>query len=144
MPEQKPFYDPKKLLRYPHMFPKDIAIWERFLEQHAGEYNGFSYDIKVGKGAEMPQSTPAEYARMADILSKYRIDVVGFKDNLIEIIEVKPEASTVAIGQVVAYVALYVRDFNPNIQVQGAIVTDRFIEDISYLTKLNSINYYVV
>ncbi len=144
MPEPKPFYDPKKLHRYPHMFPGDIAIWERFLEKHAEEYTGFSYDIKVGKGAKLPSSTPEEYARMADILSKYRIDVVGFKPGLIEIIEVKPEASTVAIGQVMSYVELYKRDFKPTLPVIGAIVTDRFIPDINYLTKLNNINYYIV
>lgn len=144
MPEQKPFYDPKKLARYPHMFPKDIAIWERFLEQYAEEYTGFSYDIKVGKGTEVSPDMPEEYARMADILSKYRIDVVGFKENLIEIIEVKPEASTVAIGQVVAYVSLYIRDFAPQVEVKGAIVTDRFIPDISYLTMQQGINYYIV
>ena len=126
------------------MLPKDIAIWERFLEQHAEDYTGFSYDIKVGKGTELPLSTPAEYARMADILSKYRIDVVGFKPGLIEIIEVKPEASTVAIGQIVAYVDLYKRDFSPTTEVKGAIVTDRFIPDIDYLTKQNNINYYIV
>ena len=92
MPEQKPFYDPVKLRRYPHMFPKDIAIWERFLDKYAEDYTGLSYDIKEGTGAELHPSTPEEYARMADILSKYRIDVVGFKNNLIEIIEVKQEA----------------------------------------------------
>ena len=144
MSEQKPFYDPIKLRRYPHMFPKDIAIWERFLDLHAAEYTGFSYDVKVGKGTELPPSAPEEYARMADILSKYRIDVVGFKNGEIEIIEVKPEASTVAIGQVVAYVALYLRDFNPAAKVTGAIVTDRWIPDIEYLTKEQGINYYVV
>jgi len=126
------------------MFPKDIAIWERFLDLHARDYSGFSYDVKVGKGTELPPNTPQEYARMANILSKYRIDVVGFRDGLIEIIEVKPEASTVAIGQIVAYVSLYIRDFNPSARVVGGIVTDRYIQDIDFLTKQGQINYYVV
>ena len=139
-----PLYPAEKLLRYPHMFVHDIAIWERFLEQHGEDYSGFSYDVKVGKGTELPKNSPVNYRRMANILSKYRIDSIGFKDNFIEIMEVKPEASTVAIGQVIAYINLYKRDYEPSQPVVGAIVTDRFIPDIAYLTGLEGINYYVV
>jgi len=126
------------------MFPGDIAIWERFLELHGKEYTGFDYDVKVGLGTQPLRPTTPEYARMQDILSKYRIDVVGHKDSSLEIIEVKPQASTVAIGQVVTYVELYLRDFKPTLPVTGAIVTDREIPDISHLTSRLGFAYYIV
>ena len=144
MQHATPEFDPVKLRKYPHMFVHDIAIWERFLEEHGEDFSGFSYDIKVGTPAPpRPDETPP-YKKDREILSKYRIDVVGFKSTQIEIIEVKPEASTVALGQIIAYVDLYRRDFNPTVQIIGAIVTDHYLPDVEYLTKLHGINYYVV
>lgn len=144
MPHAKPDFDPVKLRKYPHMFPEDIAIWERFLDKFAENYNGFDYDVKVGLGTTASEGTPVEYARMQDILSKYRIDCVGYKNSLIEIIEVKPEASTVAIGQIITYLELYRRDLKPKLPVVGVIITDHEYPDISYLTKLKGIDYYIV
>ena len=122
----------------------DIAIWERFLETYGNSYKGFDYDVKVGTGSTIPENTPPEYARMQDILSKFRIDVVGFRSSSIEIIEVKPEASTVAIGQVIAYRALYERDFKPTLTVRGVIITDHEVPDIKYLTSILGFEYYIV
>ena len=139
-----PEFPSEKLFRYPHMFPLDIAIWERFLEKFGKDYDGFDYDTKVGTGAEIDIDTPENYARMITVLSKYRIDVIGHKNGRLEIIEVKPEASTVAIGQVITYVDLYERDFSPAAKVVGAIVTDREVGDMRYLTEKMGILYIIV
>ena len=144
MPHNKPTFDPVKLRRYPHMFREDIAIWERFLDKHGNDYKGFDYDVKVGKGHGIANDTPPNYARMVDILSKFRIDAVGYKSSSIEIIEVKPHAATTAIGQIFTYVELYKRDFAPRLLLHGNIITDHEIPDILYLTKLFGIGYYVV
>lgn len=144
MPHAQPIFAPEKLRRYPHMFPLDISIWERFLEKVGSEYTGFDYDVKVGTGSTPLENTPPEYARMQDILSKFRIDVVGYKPSQIEIMEVKPEASTVAIGQVLTYLELYKRDAQPTLPVIGVIITDHAIPDIDYLTKILGFDYYVV
>lgn len=144
MPTQSPQFPAEKLRVYPHMFPLDIAIWERFLDNFAKQYTGFDYDIKVGLGTPPPPNTPPAYARMQGILSKYRIDVVGYDNSRIYIIEVKPEASTVAIGQVVSYMQLYQRDFNPSLPLKGVIVTDRELPDIRHLTEQLGFDYYVV
>jgi hypothetical protein len=142
MPEPK--FTTDKLFRYPHMFPLDIAIWERFLEGYADLYTGFDYDIKVGTGAVVPEEWEDNYKRMAEVLSKYRIDVVGHKPGRLEIIEVKPEASTVAIGQIVTYMELYRRDFSPSDTLVGVIVTDREVGDIRLLTEKLGFDYYIV
>ena len=144
MPHATRIFDPEKLRRYPHMFPEDIGIWERFLEDYASNYVGFSYDVKVGTGVEANPEDNKKHAYMKEILSKYRIDVVGLKDSLIEIIEVKPEASTTAIGQIITYVNLYQRDEKPTLPVRGVIITDHYIEDMDYLTNELGIDYYVL
>ena len=139
-----PKFSNEKLFRYPHMFPLDIEIWERFLDKFSKDYLGFDYDIKVGTGAPVEPDTPDNYARMIETLSKYRIDAVGHLPGRLEIIEVKPEASTVAIGQIVTYIELYKRDFSPALPIRGVIVTDRKVGDMSYLTLKYDIGYIVI
>jgi len=118
-----PKYKSEKLIKYPHMFPLDIAIWERFLDAYGASFLGFDYDVKVGTGTQPREGFGDNYARMQEILSKYRIDVVGYQSDSIWIIETKPEAGTVAIGQIEAYTRLYERDYNPTKKVIGCIVT---------------------
>jgi len=114
------------------------------LDKYAGDYLGFDYDIKVGTGTIVPNEWDDNYKRMAEILSKYRIDAVGHKTGRLEIIEVKPEASTVAIGQIVTYMELYKRDFSPSDTLVGAIVTDREVGDMRLLTKKLEFDYYII
>lgn len=139
-----PAFPNTKLFKYPHMFPLDIAIWERFVDRFGSDFLGFTYDVKVGSGTEPAEGVGDNYRRMQAILSKYRIDVVGFKSDAIWIIETKPEAGTVAIGQIEAYTRLYKRDFNPELPITGAIITDRELPDMRYLTNEKGIEYYVV
>lgn len=144
MSHLNPRFPAEKLRKYPHMFPHDIEIWERFLDKHGSTYTGFDYDIKVGSGTPHAPDLPPNYARMQDILSKYRIDCVGYRDSRIYIIEVKPEASTVAIGQVIAYANLYNFEFKPPQDVIAMIVTDREIPDMKLLTEQLKIEYIIV
>ena len=144
MPIVTPRFPSDKLQKYPHMFQEDIAIWERFLDGFAGNYNGFDYDVKVGTSTPSPVNTPPKYVHMTGTLSKYRIDVVGYKDSQIEIIEVKPAGSLSAIGQIQGYVELYKRDFSPSLPVKGVLVTDWYIEDIDHLTNELGFDYYVL
>jgi len=137
-------YGTDKLTKYPHMFPLDIAIWERYLDSHGDDFLSFDYDVKVGSGTEPIRDIGSEYERMQRILSKYRIDVVGYRSNAIWIIETKPEAGTVAIGQIEAYTRLYKRDMSPKLQVVGCIITDRKLPDMDYLTSARNIKYYIV
>lgn len=144
MDEQNGKYPTSKLKRYPHMFALDIAIWERFLDLHGSEYLGFDYDIKVGTGTPAPEGTPDNYARMQEILSKYRIDAVGYTESEIHVIEVKPEAGTTAIGQIDIYVPLYRRDFSPTRKVVGVIVTNRELPDVKWRIAQKNAKLFIV
>jgi hypothetical protein len=139
-----PEFPAEKLIKYPHMFPLDIVIWERFLDTYSGDFSGFTYDVKVGSGTKPIKGLGSNYERMQQILSKYRVDVVGYKPNAIYIIETKPEAGTIAIGQIEAYTRLYLRDFKPQLPIIGMIVTDRELPDMRYLTSQKKIEYYIV
>lgn len=144
MPPGLRAYPATKLLRYPHMFPLDIAIWERFLIGNADHYNSFSYDVKVGKGTKAHKPKDAVYVQMQSVLSKFRVDVIGDHGDYLELFEVKPNASASAIGQVIVYLMLFVKEYNEDIPVKGAIVTDFEKPDMRSLTEELGMNYYVV
>lgn len=141
---EKALQPPEKLLRYPHMFPLDIAIWERFLDEYGLLYKGFKYDVKVGRGTDPIGKVPEHYARMQRELSRYRIDAVGLREDRIEVLEVKPNASAGALGQVITYLQLFVKDYPQDLPVVGGIVTDRVRPDMEDLCNDNQLLYYVV
>ena len=140
----EPRFPPDKLAKYPHFFPLDIPIWERFIDSFGAGFSGFNYDVKVGSGTKPVKGLGAKYRRMQRILSKYRIDAVGFRGDAVVIIEVKPDAGTIAIGQIELYTELYERDFKPGRRVVGAIVTDRELPDIRDFAEARQYEYYLV
>lgn len=137
-------YNPERLSRYPHMFPLDIAIWERFIDRHGTDFSGFSYDVKVGSGSQPIEGLGSVYERMQAILSKYRIDCVGYKPGAVYIIEVKPEAGTIAAGEIELYTSLYARDFSPAERIVGCIVTDRLLPDMDWYCQQKGIELFIV
>lgn len=137
-------YDPTKLQKYPHLLPRDIAIWERFLEVHAGEFVGFQYDIHVGGAVGRLPGWTIEDAQMASWLEAKRIDVVGFKEGEIWIIEVKHEAGVGAFGQLMAYRELYWQKYSPKVPVVMCLVTNNLTPDEQLVCEKLGIRFYVV
>lgn len=139
-----PRFSPEKLARYPHMFARDVEVWERFLEKHARGYEGFDYDIKVGKGRPSREFWDPSMKRMNEILTKKRIDVVGYQKDQIHVIEVKPNASNEAIGQALTYANLFRKESKDLRPVVPVIVTDSEIPDMLLLTKEFGVGYIIV
>lgn len=123
-------FAPEKLHRYPHMFPADVPVWERFLEMRAAEFVEFSYDVLVGKGIEPDRTLDREIQQLSVKLTKKRIDVVGFKEGSIWIIEVKEIATVSAPGQVLGYHRLYLRDFKPTIPSFPLLIFSKASRDV--------------
>jgi hypothetical protein len=137
-------YPPEKLHKYPHLMVSDIRIWEQYLETVEYEFKSFEYDVHVGTGIEVnPEWEPA-IKLMALSLSEKRIDVVGWVGNVPTIIEVKPSASLAAIGQVLAYRALYVQRFPDRVTPLLMIVTDMESPDMRFLCREFGIKLVVV
>ena len=129
---------------YPHMFPGDVAVWERFLDKYGEIYTGFQYDMMCGVECEQFPRWEEPYRKDAAVLSRLRIDAVGFRSDGIDIIEVKPRAGSQAIGQVITYVDHYVNDYKPNLRVRGVIVTGEEDRNIPPIADKLGIAYIVV
>lgn len=120
----------KKLSKYPHMFPRDILVWERFLEMHAVDFLGFDYDVKVGRGIDPGEHIDENIRRNAKLLTQKRIDCVGYKLGEIWIFEVKEHATISAPGQVWGYLQLYKQTYHSTRRVVAALVAQTYAPDI--------------
>lgn len=130
-----PRFPPTKLHKYPHMFPRDIAVWERFIDEYGHEYTGFDYDVKVGTGWDPGSNFDANIRSNAIELTKKRIDCVGYKPGEIWILEVKEHAGISAPGQVWAYQKLYRRSFRTTRRIVTGLVYESSSPDIAIVAK---------
>lgn len=125
---------PYKLLsKYPHLMPNDIRIWERFIQTFPKFYTSIDYDVKVGTPKQYPGLTGDKYKKDLEDLSRKRIDVIGYRDKEIHIIELKPYAGFSAIGQVEGYLELYKPYLPPEEILVGFIITDYQTPDTANL-----------
>ena len=135
------FFPPEYRGKYPHMFPKDIAVWERFLDEHGQLYEGFYYDVKVGRKARVPKHWRPEYKKDAMVLSRLRIDAIGVTPGSYHLIEVKPKATAAAIGQLLTYKHHFESDYSPERSVQPLLLAAEFDPNLYPLLAQNGIAY---
>ena len=96
----------KLLAKYPHLKPKDIAVWELFVKCNDDFFDSVDYDYPVGEGADfLPTGTKTPDERENKLYQR-KIDVVGYVNNEVWIIEVKPKADMSTLGQILTYQAL--------------------------------------
>jgi len=135
------FYPPDFKGPYPHMFPEDLKIWERFLTKYGALYNGFYYDVTVGQPVEVPSYIKENYKRSAEILSKLRIDAVGERENTIDLIEVKPIGNLSALGQLLTYHKHYISDYEPSKPVRMVLVAGEINPNVETVLEDHAIVY---
>jgi len=121
---------PVRNLRYPHLLPFDIPVWERFLETTTYKYIDFDYDVRVGEGRTPPDDVPDNIKQMAYDLSLRRIDAVGRTASEIHIIEITRSAGLKAVGQLVAYPLLYSLTYHPTQPLVKVLVCETIQTDI--------------
>lgn len=137
-------YPPVSQDKYPHMFPLDKEVWERFLAKYGQMYIGFQYDITCGITSEKTTTLDPAYQKDATILTKLRIDAVGESPSNMDIIEVKPRGNMAAIGQLLTYKKHYTSEYNPAKPVRMVLVCASIDPNIIQLAEENGIAYMVV
>lgn len=134
----------EKRYKYPHMKPNDIEIWERFIEKFPEYYNSVQYDFNVGDPPPFNPLADDGTDLNQDKLYRLKIDVVGHYNNIIDIIEIKPNAGPGTVGQVIGYRELYLRDEQPKEKVQAVILTNKIQPNMEYLCKIQDVKLIVV
>lgn len=126
-------YSYAKRYKYPHMKPNDVAIWERFIAKNPDAYDLVDYDVIVGDRPRFDTVVSKETGGDALDLYRRKIDVLGYKGDTIDLIEVKPEASPAALGQLLGYVSLYKLYRDPNATIRPVLLTDVLKTDMALL-----------
>lgn len=108
----------------------EIGLIERFIDKFPDAYDEVIYSYPVGSPPPFDPIVNQATEGSADYLYRRKIDILGFKGNDIDILEVKKQAGTSAIGQVKGYRTLYVRDEKPNVKVGCKIITDIASKDL--------------
>ena len=137
-------YKYEKRFKYPHMKPNDVAIWERFIEQFPDAYETVQYDVAIGDVPAFMEERSSREGQAMKELYRLKIDVLGYKGNTIDLIEVKHEAGASSIGQLLGYVELYKRDFEPSAPVRPVLLSNILKPNMQYLTEQQNIKLIVV
>ncbi len=130
--------------KYPHLIGEDTEVWNRFISKFPDRFNTVDYDVHVGKGADtspIPDETSKNYW---ENLTKKRIDVIGYKDTFVTIVEVKKRASLFTLGQVLGYRFLYLREFPEVLLVRTLIVAAAISQDDRDTLKHYGIDFIIV
>ncbi|GAH67404.1 unnamed protein product [marine sediment metagenome] len=122
---QKPVVMPA----YPHMLAEDTAVWSKYLASPLVPIKEVWYDVHVGKPVDVGEAASDMDRRIAAGLTRKRIDVVALVGGGFWVIEVKPRANMVALGQVLTYTRLFIQEYAPPGEVWPVIVCDAVDED---------------
>jgi hypothetical protein len=123
---QRPVIMPK----YPHMMAEDTLVWTRFLQTESHRLKEVWYDVHVGQSVIFDMGLSDLEQRIADGVTRKRIDVVASVGGGFWIIEVKPHASMYAVGQVLTYRRLFVKEYRPKGIASAVIVADSYDPDL--------------
>jgi len=116
--------------KYPHMLPAEVRRWDAFLSRYGMPEGTVSYDVHLGEGAAIDPSWPEWMAGMVRVLSTHRVDVVIERPDEVVIVEVKGIAGMGAVGQLVGYEALWVKERGVGRPVRLLLVCERMEADM--------------
>jgi len=122
----------------------ETLIWERFLTAFPNAYDEVAYNVKVGEGAVIPEGTEENIAFDFKTLTQRKIDVIGFKGNDIDIIELKPYAGTGAVGQVKAYGILFKSTYDATAKPNLIVMTDVEQRDTKTVAESEGVKLIVI
>ncbi len=126
-PSQRPVVMPT----YPHFLAADTEVWTRYLRDPIVPIKEVWYDVHVGLPVDLGAAADEMDRRIAAGVSRKRIDVVAKIGAGFWIIEVKPVAGLTAIGQIMIYYRLFLREFQVAGEVFPVIIADEIDQDIT-------------
>lgn len=125
-------YAPDELGYYPHMAKRDAEVWVDFVRARGADFVGFSYDVALG-GVELPH--PAEdptWVQGWRYNTALKIDAVGWQGNQVWIIEVRPDATTSALGAALTYTLVAQRDHLTDLPLVPCVVCRGIQPDVEW------------
>jgi len=126
------------------MINDEKLVWEKFMERYPGKFETVDYDFRVGKGVNLEGEQAAPWPRMAKMLSQKRIDVIGWVGDSPTIIEVKRRVGLSALGQVLGYRILFMKDLKHFPKPKLLVICETISADDHLVLEGNNIPVEVV
>lgn len=130
MTDLGPGYKPVIRPHYPHMLHEDNSVWTKFLQTDSDRIKEVWYDVRVGMPVLLSEGASEIDRRIAAGLTRKRIDCVCSVGGGFWVVEIKPYASMLAVGQVITYSRLFTMEYSIQGQVIPVIVCDSYDEDL--------------
>lgn len=102
---------PVIMSHYPHMLAEDTEIWTSYLSDPTDEILEVWYDVHLGQNMLLDENASEMDKRIADGISRKRVDVVCRVQGGYWVVEIKPLASMYALGQVLSYTRLFSQEY---------------------------------
>lgn len=125
-PGQKPIVMPS----YPHLLMEDTEIWSAYLADPVAPIKKVWYDVHCGRAVEIEGGGTPLDRRIAAGITRKRIDVVAKVGGGYWVVEIKPFGSMLALGQVISYTRLFIRDYEPDGEVWPVVVCSEVDADL--------------
>jgi len=113
---------PDIMPNYPHMLAEDRDLWTKFLELGKYSIEKVWYDVHCGLGLPVPGGKQSIEYKIAQGVTRKRIDVVCTVKNEIWIIEIKPHANMGALGQIITYRKLFTEEYQTELKIVPVIL----------------------
>ncbi len=112
------------------MLAEDTDVWSRYLANPIISIAAVWYDVHVGAGIKADSEASEAIRRVAAGVGRKRIDCICKVAGGFWVVEIKPLASMLALGQVLTYVRLFVVEFEVDGEVWPVVVCDSVDEDL--------------
>ena len=114
----------EKMAKYPGMRPRDVVLWERFIDKFPDMFNSVVYDAHVGDPAAAPEKHDEMRASGAFDVCQWCVDVIAKEGENVFVIEIKPNAGAGALGQALAYRKLLAHEGRIPRNAAPVVITD--------------------
>lgn len=128
----------------PMMSQEDFKIWQIWKHKIKENFEGVYFNVHVGDGIDPGENVDEKFKRFWVQKTQLRIDVLVVYPDRVEIVELRHNASTSAIGRVLAYRDLYEFDDPFKLPVFLRIVSDFHNEVVARVAWKYNIFYEVI
>ncbi|MBA7540029.1 hypothetical protein ES705_32318 [subsurface metagenome] len=118
------------MTHYPHMLAEDTEVWSKYLAAPVHRITEVWYDLHVGGPVAGVKPEDKLGMRIASGITRKRIDVVARVGGGWWVVEIKPFASMLALGQVLSYTRMFIEEYRPIEEVKSVVVCDAVDPDL--------------
>lgn len=87
----------------------ESVICQAWIGEHSEEWDAIDFNVRLGEGMEFEREVDAETRRIGQLLSQKRADLIVTTLHQVAIIEVKIRLGPTAIGELLVYRHLWLR-----------------------------------